>query len=193
MRYGKTLNGWEGIYQVSNTGKIRRLFKNKTRELKGVIKKGGYKSVLLKANGKYKCELIHRLVAKAFIPNPNDLPQVNHKDENKLNNNIDNLEWCTAKYNSNYGTKNERLSKTKTNNTYNITPVQCVETGIIYPSIHEAERQTGIHATAIQACCKRVVYCERNGYTKRHTAGGYHWKYVKERVRPKEVESESKT
>lgn len=178
MRYGKTLNGWEGIYQVSNTGKIRRLFKNKTRELKGVIKKGGYKSVLLKANGKYKCELIHRLVAKAFIPNPNDLPQVNHKDENKLNNNIDNLEWCTAKYNSNYGTKNERLSKTKTNNTYNMKPIRCIETGMVYPTLHEAGRQTGINVQNISMCCKGIVYSERKGFTQRHTAGGYHWEYV---------------
>lgn len=176
------MNGWEGIFQVSNTGKVRRFYKNGTiNTLKGVKKQSGYKSVLLKTPEKFKCEFIHRLVAKAFLPNPDGLPQVNHKDENKTNNCVDNLEWCTHKYNSNYGTKNKRVSKSKTNNTYNMTPVRCIETGIIYPTIHEAERQTGILTSGITACCKGTVYSERNGFTKRHTAGGYHWEYIKER------------
>ena len=176
------MNGWEGIFQVSNTGKVRRFYKNGTiNTLKGVKIQSGYKSVLLKTPEKFKCEFIHRLVAKAFLPNPDGLPQVNHKDENKTNNCVDNLEWCTHKYNSNYGTKNKRVSKSKTNNTYNMTPVRCIETGIIYPTIHEAERQTGILTSGITACCKGTVYSERNGFTKRHTAGGYHWEYIKER------------
>ena len=120
---------------------------------------------------------IHRLVAEAFIPNPDDLPIINHKDENKLNNVVSNLEWCTHKYNSNYGTINKRLSKKKINNTYNMTPIKCVETNIIYKSIHDASRQTGINVQNIAECCKGGSYCKRNGYVRRYTAGGYHWEY----------------
>lgn len=123
------MNGWEGIFQISNTGKVKRFYKNGTTNiLKGVIKRGGYQGVLLKANGIFKCELIHRLVATHFIPNPDNLPQVNHKDENKLNNNVENLEWCTTKYNNNYGTKGKRISESKLNKTYNCYQVKCIET-----------------------------------------------------------------
>lgn len=164
------MNGYEKLYQVSNTGKVRRIFKADLRELKGTIKKGGYKGVLLKLNKKNKWELVHRLVAKAFIPNPNNLPQVNHKDENKLNNLVDNLEWCDSKYNNNYGTKKERISKAKINNTYNMKSVLCIETGIIYPTLYEVERQTGISAQSVFMCCKGIVYSKRNGFTQRNTA-----------------------
>lgn len=128
MKYGKILNGWKGIFQVSNTGKVRRLYKRGPKELKGVIKRGGYKGVLLKANGIFECKLIHRLVATAFIPNPENLPYVNHKDEDKTNNSIDNLEWCDAKYNNNYGTKGKRIRESKLNKTYNCYQVKCIET-----------------------------------------------------------------
>lgn len=151
--------------------------------MKGKIRKDGYKEITLNSPTKkreFRC--IHKLVAETFIPNPSDLPCVNHKDENKLNNNMDNLEWCTYKYNSNYGTINERLSKQKINNTYNMTPVKCVETGVIYPTLHEAERQTGINVQGIHLCCKGITYSTRNGYTHRHTAGGYHWKYIDSEV-----------
>ena len=128
LKFGKILNGWKGIFQVSNTGKVRRLYKRGPKELKSVVKRGGYKGVLLKANGIFKCELIHRLVATAFIPNPDNLPHVNHKDEDKTNNSIDNLEWCDAKYNNNYGTKGKRIRESKLNKTYNCYQVKCVET-----------------------------------------------------------------
>lgn len=122
------MNGWKGIFQVSNTGKVRRLYKRGPKELKSVVKRGGYKGVLLKANGIFKCELTHRLVATAFITNPDNLPHVNHKDEDKTNNSIDNLEWCDAKYNNNYGTKGKRIRESKLNKTYNCYQVKCVET-----------------------------------------------------------------
>ena len=156
---------------------MRRLFKTVTRELQGVIKRGGYKGVLLKTPEKFKSELVHRLVAKAFIPNPDNLPCINHKDEDKLNNCVDNLEWCDHKYNDNYGTRNKRVSKTKTNNTYNMKPIICVETKTVYPTMWEASRQTGINIQNISMCCRGTIYSKRDGYTKRHTAGGYHWKY----------------
>lgn len=114
--------------------------------------------------GKYDHRSIHRLVAEAFIPNPLNLPEVNHKNENKSDNFVDNLEWCTSKYNSNYGTKLLRCSKTRGK------PVKCIETKMIYHSAREAERQTGIDNTQIIGVCKN-----KYGYK---TAGGYTWVYV---------------
>lgn len=110
----KDILGYEGKYQVSNLGDVRSLNYNHTGEIK-LLKQGtnkkGYKLVNLSKNGKGKHYLVHRLVAMTFIPNPDDLPQINHKDENPSNNNVKNLEWCDAKYNINYGTRNERTSE----------------------------------------------------------------------------------
>ena len=104
--------GFEGVYQVSNTGIVRRIYPNRTKTLKQ-CRAGGrtnkeYLYVNMSANGKYRSSSVHRLVAEAFIPNPEGLPQVNHKDEHKFNNCVDNLEWCTASYNNRYGTKISR-------------------------------------------------------------------------------------
>lgn len=108
----KNIDNYE-YYQVSNLGRIKMLSyitsdgrKLKEKNRKTFINNKGY----LIVNIKGKHFLVHRLVAQAFIPNPNNLPQINHKDENKLNNKVDNLEWCTAKYNSNYGTKPYKIS-----------------------------------------------------------------------------------
>lgn len=110
----KDIPGYERLYQVSNLGNVRSLNyrrSGKSKLLKQGTDKKGYKQVGLWKNSKRKHYSVHRLVAIAFLPNPNNLPQVNHKDENKANNNIDNLEWCDAKYNNNYGTRNERTSE----------------------------------------------------------------------------------
>ena len=93
-------------YEISTLGNIRR---NK-RNLK-ISDKPIYKIIRLKLDDRYKTYYIHRLVAETFIPNPENLHQINHKDENKQNNCVDNLEWCSAKYNSNYGHRNEKISK----------------------------------------------------------------------------------
>ena len=101
-------------YQVSNHGRVKSLNYNKTKQeqiLKQVTTKYGYKQVGLCKNGTPKMLYVHRLVASAFIPNPNNYPFINHKDEVKTNNHVDNLEWCTAQYNNNYGTRNEKVSK----------------------------------------------------------------------------------
>ena len=103
----KTITGYEN-YAITDTGKVINL--KTSKELKQREKKG-YMNVSLFNKGKKKNELVHRLVAKAFISNPNNLPQVNHKDENSKNNNVSNLEWCTQKYNNNYGTYRERARK----------------------------------------------------------------------------------
>lgn len=109
----KDIPGYEGIYVVSNFGRIRNLVSGKF--IKPSQKDDGYCRVCLSKNGCGKCINIHRLVAQVFIPNPDNLPQVNHKDEDKTNNVADNLEWCDAKYNINYGTSQQRRILTNIN------------------------------------------------------------------------------
>ena len=110
----KDIEGYEGLYQISNYGRVKSLNyakQGKEKILKDRISNSGYKRVNLSKSGERKTYYVHRLVAETFIPNPNGYSEVNHKDEDKSNNNIDNLEWCTSKYNSNYGTRNERQSE----------------------------------------------------------------------------------
>lgn len=103
-------------YEVSTLGRVKSLNYRKTGKKK-ILKqdkiRGGYLRVTLCNNKKYKHFRVHKLVALAYISNPYNLPQINHKDENKENNKVENLEFCSARYNVNYGTRNERLSKTK--------------------------------------------------------------------------------
>lgn len=120
----KDIKNYEGYYQVSNLGRIKSVdryinqyngYNYSTRIYKGKILKfsigtRGYLKVVLQKERKVKTYNVHRLVAEAFIPNPNNLPQVNHIDENKLNNNINNLEWCSSKYNINFGNRNIKVS-----------------------------------------------------------------------------------
>lgn len=111
----KDIEGYEGLYQVSDLGNVRSLkFSggNKVKLLKQNTNRG-YKQVTLRKNGKMKTCKVHRLVAMAFISNPNNYKEVNHKDENPSNNDVSNLEWCTSEYNKNYGTRNERASESK--------------------------------------------------------------------------------
>ena len=119
----KPVIGYEGLYEVSSYGRVKSLCKydsrNRFREeriLKLCANRLGYLKVGLSSNNKTKKYLVHRIVAEAFIPNPNNLPIINHRDENPSNNNVDNLEWCTAKYNSNYGTRNDRIRATRLRN-----------------------------------------------------------------------------
>ena len=168
----KDIKGFEGIYQISNQGRVRSLdrvviFKNgASRKYKGqilskMISKYGYERVDLRMNGKHKIYSVHRLVAEAFIPNPEGKETVNHKDENKQNNCVDNLEWMTIKENSNYGTRNMRMAKSQGQK------VRCIETGKIYYSLTEAERQTGIDRHRISRVCKGL----------QEMTIGTHWEY----------------
>ena len=184
--------GYEGLYQVSNLGRVRSIdrvtFSTGTmREdanyhFKGKLLKQGnknasispYKQVVLYKDRKHKTYGVHRLVAEAFIPNPNNLPQVNHKDENPSNNNVNNLEWCTAKYNVNYGTATKRRANKIRNNAYNQKAVICIDTGIEYCNSFDAERKTGINSNRIKECCK-------GNY---NTAGGCKWKWGNEYHNP---------
>ena len=138
---------YEGLYMVSNCGRVKSLNYNHTGKeevLKENTNKKGYKIIYLYKNGKRQKYKIHRFVAKAFIPNANNFPEVNHKDEDKTNNKVDNLEWCTAEYNINYGTRNEKLSK----------KIKCITTNEIFNSIKEAKEKYNINYGSICSCCK---------------------------------------
>ena len=107
----KDIKNYEGHYQVSNFGRVKSIKFGKEIILKPVTDRHGYLIVGLWKNNKQKTYKVHRLVMEAFIPNTDNLPCVNHKDEDKTNNNVENLEWCTYTYNNNYGTRIERISK----------------------------------------------------------------------------------
>lgn len=156
------IKGYEN-YEVTTTGEV---INTKTgRVLKQHKRKDGYIQVALCKNGKIKNFMVHRLVAEAFIPNPNNLPCVNHKDEDKTNN-VDNLEWCTHEYNNNYGTRNERIGKAKSK-----TVLQLRKDGSlvrVWPSTMEIERQLGYSSGLISLCCRG----------KKHLSYGYKWCYT---------------
>lgn len=164
MENWKPVAGYEGLYEVSDMGRVRSLVTN--RVLKPGYNNCGYIQVLLCKSGHRKNALIHRLVANAFVPNPDMKPCVNHLDENKKNNVASNLEWCTYKENSNWGTCIERTAKRLSKQVE-----QYDRDGhlvAIFPSTREAERQTGIASGSIRECCVGGRY---------KSAGGYVWRY----------------
>lgn len=154
----KTIECYEN-YEISNLGRVKN--KKKNYSLKP-LNLNGYLVVCLCKNGKQKLFRIHRLVAFAFLPNPNNYPFVNHKDEDKTNNHVNNLEWCTAKYNCNYGTRNERRIKKQSKQ------IKCIENGVIYNSGNEIQKLLGFSAGNINLCC----------HGKLKSAYGYHWEFV---------------
>lgn len=162
MEVFKDIKGYPN-YQVSNLGRVWS--KKRQIYLKPCKINNGYLTVSLSAiNGKFKRELIHRLVALTFIDNPNNYPCVNHKDENKENNTVTNLEWCTRSYNMNYGTCAERIGKS------NSKAIRCIETGVIYPSGKEAAKALGTSADIVS----KVLH----GKSRCKTANGYHLEFV---------------
>ena len=170
----KDIEGYEDLYQVSNYGRVKALINKRHKEeriRRFGINKLGYCQVELSKNGSTKIYLVHRLVALAFIPNPNNLPCVNHKDENPSNNNVGNLEWCSYKYNSNYGTSKRRISsKLKNHPNLSKTILQFTKDNDFiaeYPSISEIHRLFDYNVGHIWECC--------NG--KRKSAYGYRWEY----------------
>ena len=116
MEEWKNVIGYEGLYEVSNKGNVRNVRRNTLLKLSKT--NYGYIQVHLYKNGIRTGLRVHRLVAQAFIPNPDNLPEVNHLDEDKTNNRVDNLEWCTAKYNVNYGHRTENAINTRVKNGY---------------------------------------------------------------------------
>ena len=166
----KDIKGYEGFYQVSNIGRVRSLpVRSKTKYFKGDIlttftDKAGYICVNL-SRKTYK---VHRLVAIAFIENPNNYKCVNHKDECKTNNKASNLEWCTHKYNNNYGTRNERISQNSGR--------KVIQYGLdgslikVWDSISIASRYYGVKRWTICGCCAG----------RQKTSCGYIWRYSDE-------------
>ena len=153
----KDIRNYENMYAVTEDGRVWSYKSNKF--LKQTLLNRGYLQVELYNNGVGKKFLIHRLVAEAYLPNPDNLPQVNHKDENKQNNSVENLEWCTEKENDNYGNRNKNIARA------NATAVRCVELDRIFESISEAARELNLCKSNICRCLKKHS----------RTTGGYHW------------------
>jgi hypothetical protein len=175
----KTIEGYGGLYDVSTFGRVRsRAKKAEGIILKQNITRFGYARVALYDNNKATHCAVHRLVLQAFRPCDNPKMQVNHLDENKLNNSLDNLEWVTCRENINYGTRNERVSEILINHPKKCKAVLCVETNIVYPSTREAERQTGIEHSRITNVCKEKIRYWDGKPCKDKTAGGFHWRYA---------------
>ena len=164
----KDIDGFEGLYQVSNFGNVMSLnYGNRgyAKKLTPKCNNSGRLWVELLKGGKRKCMLVHRLVALAFIPNPNNFPQINHKDENPKNNFAFNLEWCTHAYNLSYGTAQRRRAVSQCK-----VVIQLDKNGAFikrHLTLMDACRDTGINFQNISQCCNN----------KRKTAGGYCWKF----------------
>lgn len=167
----KDIRGYEGKYQISNFGNVRCLNYNRTGKaqlLKPDKDHLGYMYVVLCKNGKKAHKKIHRLVAEAFLPNPHNLPQVNHKSECKMLNFACCLEWCDRIYNCNYGTRNQRVADALS---FSIDQFDKEENFIQrWKSMREIERQTGISR-------RNIVRCAR-GEKCYKTAGGYKWRFA---------------
>lgn len=165
------IKGYENNYDITDTGKV--FSKISGKYLSPTIDKDGYEIVGLFLNGVQKKKKVHRLVAEAFIPNPNNYNQINHKDENPQNNNVNNLEWCDCQYNINYGTRNVKVAhKIKSNDNIKRTPVACYslcgDLIKIYPSLY---------SVIADGFNKGVVYSICNNIGKYRSHKGYIWRY----------------
>ena len=144
--------GYEGMYEISNLGRVRR----NGKILKPFKDDWGYLQVDLYKNGTGRTVRVHRLVASAFLSNPQNLPQVNHKDEDKTNNSVDNLEWCDGKYNVNYSQSKPIIQYDRLGNFIRE-----------WPSATKVYEETGIYQANISKCCSGKI----------KSAGGYIWRY----------------
>ena len=160
----KDIKGYEGVYEISNNGIIRRVIDHapKKQHLDNV----GYYAVSLWKDGVGKLIRVHRLLAEAFIPNPLNLPCINHKDENRANNSLDNLEWCTKAYNNTYGGKIDRMRSKKKKSI-----LQKDRKGNVvkeWDSIKSAAATLGINETQISRYARGVI---------RGLYNGFYWEY----------------
>ena len=155
--------GYEGLYIVSDRGNIFSLRRNII--LRGRKNHRGYWQVNLCKNGRMTTHRVHRLVATHFVPNPENLPEINHINENKIDNRAENLEWCDRSYNVNYG---DRTTKQKIKVSIPVVQFSLSDERIAeFPSVIQASRELKISSSGISACC----------LGKRRTIGGYKWKY----------------
>ena len=181
----KEVVGYEGLYQVSNLGRVRSFKYKSPRILKHHNNKLGYARLILRKNNQSYGHSVHRLVAEAFIPNPNNLPVVNHKDENPRNNNVENLEWCTHQYNNVYGTKIDRFKQNTDfdriaeKNSMSVLQYD-LEGNLIkqWSSASECRKELGYDNSAIAKVCKGEL-----GH-----AYGFMWRYFNgeliEKIKP---------
>lgn len=156
----KDIKNYEGIYAITEDGRVWSYKSNKFLRLG--YHHSGYLNVRLFKDNVGKSYSVHRLVAEAYISNPNKYPYVNHKDENKTNNSVDNLEWCTAEYNNKYGTRRDRATEKLQKSIY------CIELDKVFSNAYEAAEQLNLK--------RPNIWCALSGRSK--TAGGYHWRYV---------------
>ena len=165
----KDVEGYEGLYQVSNLGRVRSLYTN--RQLKKISTSTGYHAVGLYKDGRSKRCSVHRLVAQAFLPNPERKATVNHKNGDKHDNCADNLEWATHEENQRHAVQTGLWVNANHKNNKLSIPVAQYDLDMnlirIFPSINEA-RRCGFRADEICRCCKGI----------NKTSGGYIWKYV---------------
>lgn len=190
----KDILGYENSYIVYDNGTVESLDRYvkvlskygkshkhfiKGRILKHVINNKGYHTVNLTKNGIQKRYLVSRLVAQAFIPNPNNYPEVDHIDENKDNNCVGNLRWCTRQFNNTHGIQS-REGREKTSE-FRMKKIRMYDKNgnllKIYKGIRIAERETGINNRNIVHCCKDNLI-EKGRMKNNHTCGGYIWRYL---------------
>lgn len=154
----KDIVGYEGLYAITSCGKVWSYRSN--RFIQPSHDKDGYYRIMLVKDKQRKNHYVHRLVAMTYLPNPNNYPQVNHIDEVKDHNWINNLEWCDAKYNCCYGNRNVNKSK----------PVYCVELDKAFSSQRAAAIELGLNSRSISKCCSGIY----------KSTGGYHWRLLNE-------------
>ena len=166
----KDVVGYEGLYQVSDKGRVKSLWFGKEKILKPVKDGRGYLLVNFYKNGDMKMCKIHRLVALTFLTNPQNLPEINHRDEDKTNNKVENLEWCDRKYNCNFGSRNQRIAEKHTNGKDSKPVLQYTLDGKFvkeWKSTRDVQRNLGYFQTCISACC----------LGKQKSAYKFVWKY----------------
>lgn len=173
--------GYEGLYMVSSDGRVKSLFRYK-KELKLSLTNSGYYQIELFKNKTSKRYSVHRLVAQAFLPNPNNLPCVNHKDEIKTNNKVENLEWCSYKYNQNYGTCIQRRVESIDYSTFERKEIarrngkKCNK--LIFQFSKEGKYiQCFVSIKEAKTLNINASHISENAKGKRKTAGGFVWKY----------------
>ena len=180
----KDVVGYEGYYKVSNKGNIYSVERKNSigkkcggRMLKPVHGKDGYLRVNMYKNGIMETKLMHRIVAEVFITNCNNYLEINHKDEVKDNNNVNNLEWCTREYNMNHGTRNERAGQTQSKKVKAIN----ITTGEVLTFDSAKEAKSKGYSAAYVAC--QGVYKSSNGKLigDGHLHKGYRWSYWEEK------------
>ena len=158
----KPVKDFEGLYEVSNLGNVKSLCDKRGERLRKLVPdKNGYMTVCLKKEGRYYNKKVHRLVATAFLENSNNYPHVNHKDLDKANNVIENLEWCSAKYNNLYKDKYKCTNKAVRMLDENLNTLK------VFESIRLAAKVTGTNETSISMVL----------HGKRKRAGGYIWEF----------------